>query len=414
MSSNPAGRRAERDRVVEMSLRLFPRLGPAYALIGALLLASVPTFGWWMISLVIIDGAKAVANQAVALRSKEPEWFFAFDQYTSMALIAYGIYHSGGAASPFFPLLGLYAALMPAIFGRFLFKTSMTILSLCIVLAGLGDPAIAAGTGWLRIGGLLALALSAVICVSALFDSDTQHRRASRIDGLTGLPNRRSFNEKMRRLSEQNDVVPSATSLVVVDIDFFKRVNDEFGHDRGDEVLVAVARELDAAFRATDLAYRVGGEEFAVILPAVDSSRAAAMAQSLCERIRTARPGDIDLTASFGIASTDGSVTPSDLYRQADQALFEAKRAGRDCVMVAHPTHVPLTPIVQAEEADIETSPPRWDLERLTGVEDVVGVEESFDGSLGRQRNGIDLVVDEGALERANTVLGRDRSSERK
>jgi diguanylate cyclase (GGDEF)-like protein len=126
----------------------------------------------------------------------------------------------------------------------------------------------------------------------------------------------------------------------MIDIDFFKNVNDSFGHDVGDRALKAFATAIASAKRDSDIAARIGGEEFAILLPETGKEAAAALAQRLCELVRDS-PLDVAgeplrLTISVGVAEatvrTDGIET---LMREADQALYDAKRAGRDRVAVS-------------------------------------------------------------------------------
>lgn len=147
-------------------------------------------------------------------------------------------------------------------------------------------------------------------------------RMLAAIDPLTGLLNRRAFLEKgIGRPGDQQ--------LLLVDIDYFKRVNDTIGHDGGDEVLRLFARALRAAVPAEALIARMGGEEFAILAP-VDSTLSA---MSLLDTVRNERmPFDLSVTASIGAATgpLTSEVDWKRLYRRADMALFEAKAAGRD------------------------------------------------------------------------------------
>jgi diguanylate cyclase (GGDEF)-like protein len=159
---------------------------------------------------------------------------------------------------------------------------------------------------------------------------------ASRRDALTGLPNRRAFEEDLAREAARAARTGAPLSVVALDVDRFKAVNDERGHAAGDAVLRAVAARAAAAIRAGDLLARVGGEEFAIVLPAADLPRAAEAA----ERIRAAlaaRPIEaaghaIAVTASFGCAALAPGESPDALLARADARLYDAKRTGRNRV----------------------------------------------------------------------------------
>jgi diguanylate cyclase (GGDEF)-like protein len=122
----------------------------------------------------------------------------------------------------------------------------------------------------------------------------------------------------------------------VLDLDDFKRVNDTYGHERGDAVLRDVAYEIRKSLRSFELVYRIGGEEFLVLLPGVELTEAAQIAERVRAAVSEARPGELRLTVSAGVAAQSGAAIEYEkLFRAADTALLEAKRAGRDRVEAA-------------------------------------------------------------------------------
>jgi len=166
------------------------------------------------------------------------------------------------------------------------------------------------------------------------------HDQATR-DNMTGLANRRYFRAAMER--EFAGVQRGRQlSLLVVDVDHFKKINDTWGHPAGDRALIAVAKALSGRLRATDLAGRIGGEEFAVLLPDTDLENAVKVAEMLRENIAAMRLEEegqtVPITVSVGvaIASGDGADVNADvLYARADAALYESKRTGRNKVTVS-------------------------------------------------------------------------------
>jgi diguanylate cyclase (GGDEF)-like protein len=167
----------------------------------------------------------------------------------------------------------------------------------------------------------------------------TMHRQLAaeaHRDPLTGLANRRRFQEVLRAEMARVQRSGQAVSLVLLDVDHFKHVNDTHGHPAGDAVLVGVARVLVAGTRAYDLPARVGGEEFAVLLPQTTLDRA----HQVAERIRVAMasasllPGAADsVTVSLGVAQSQTvGDSPSALLARADAQLYRAKRSGRNLV----------------------------------------------------------------------------------
>lgn len=153
-------------------------------------------------------------------------------------------------------------------------------------------------------------------------------------DGLTGLFNHTSCIELVKMEFELFRRYGSIFSLVVLDIDDFKRVNDEFGHPQGDRVLVEVSSVLAQEVRDSDICCRYGGEEFVVIMPLTGNREALDIAERLRYAIASIRVNGCSVTASFGVATTpDGLLSHFDLIKEADDSLYQAKRAGKNRVV---------------------------------------------------------------------------------
>lgn len=152
-------------------------------------------------------------------------------------------------------------------------------------------------------------------------------------DGLTGLNNHRSFQEYLERefaIARRNG---SPLSLVLLDVDHFKRFNDEFGHQAGDEVLRGVAKALESAARDSDFLARYGGEEFVIVLPGADFAQSILAAERFRSVIEACEWPYQSVTASFGVATLDESIKDREkLIAVADSALYKAKRNGRNRV----------------------------------------------------------------------------------
>jgi two-component system cell cycle response regulator len=162
-----------------------------------------------------------------------------------------------------------------------------------------------------------------------------QAERAAAIDGLTGVANRRTLDAALAALQRQWAGQGVGFAVVLLDVDRFKVVNDQHGHQVGDRVLQSVARRLAQAARPQDLPARYGGEEFCLLLPDTDQRTAARIAQQLCTTLRETRE-PIGVTASFGIAAVPENASSAQAaVAAADDALIMAKETGRDRVVPA-------------------------------------------------------------------------------
>ena len=165
----------------------------------------------------------------------------------------------------------------------------------------------------------------------------TQLKQHAVIDGLTGLHNRRWFDDAMQckvKYSNSND---SPLCLMLLDIDYFKKFNDEFGHLAGDQVIRAVAGALSASMRPDDMPARFGGDEFAVILPETGIDEALVIGERLRTHVQelSVRLGDQILPAvsvTLGVATMCKGDTVDSLFKRADESLYAAKKRGRNCL----------------------------------------------------------------------------------
>ena len=153
------------------------------------------------------------------------------------------------------------------------------------------------------------------------------------LDGLTGLHNRRSFDTRLDEEISRFQRAERSLSLVIIDVDRFRQFNDQFGHPAGDAALQRVARLLEQTARATDFVARLGGEEFAVLMPETDESNAVIAGERFREAIRDAVWPHRQITVSIGAATRSVDIPQeASLVMQADMALYRSKKAGRDLV----------------------------------------------------------------------------------
>jgi diguanylate cyclase len=163
------------------------------------------------------------------------------------------------------------------------------------------------------------------------------HDQAMR-DSLTGLPNRKAYEERMLQEVMRWRRFEHPLTLLVWDVDHFKSINDRYGHSSGDKVLVAVAQELATSIRETDFVGRFGGEEFVMILCGADKTAAFIVAEQIRKKI--AQSGfnslgkPVKVSISCGLTEFVNGDTPQTIFERADKALYEAKQSGRDRCIV--------------------------------------------------------------------------------
>ena len=161
-----------------------------------------------------------------------------------------------------------------------------------------------------------------------------QLSRLATHDPLTGLVNARAFAARLTQELERNRRYPRPLALLYLDLDDFKVINDSHGHQTGDAVLRLVAESMRASVRQADIVGRLGGDEFAVLMPETDAALADAAAKRLATGLRSVFKGTPTVTASIGVVScVIPDASTDDLLRRADQAMYDAKKAGKDRVV---------------------------------------------------------------------------------
>jgi diguanylate cyclase (GGDEF)-like protein len=215
-------------------------------------------------------------------------------------------------------------------------------LAICVAGTALIPAMLAQSTGG-RVAGVL-LAAVTLGCVGLLLHAEFARLTSlSRVDPVTGCLNRRGFAETLDMAVAQARLAGEEVSLLAIDLDSFKQVNDRFGHHAGDIVLRELGVLLRSGCRTGDAVARLGGEEFGIILRRSDCETAAVIGERLARRIRTHRFRQVDdelrVTVSVGIAveNAAGDRVALALRARADEALYAAKRAGRDRVLLWAP-----------------------------------------------------------------------------
>jgi len=323
-------------RVVEASDRVRHARVFIWLTIGVMLVVVSPWNGWWSLLLFAPAGANLALLELMLRRSDHPERWAMGTTVFMMGLFAAAIPLTGGADSPAIPLTIIPAAVAPMRFrGKVVLAfAALTAAVLIAVTVGF-DPNGAAHDPRLILASIVLL-VSVTVANWALVVAEMTQRDAAVLDPLTGLLNRKALEARTLELEQQARLAGGSVAFVACDLDNFKDVNDTHGHDRGDAVLRSVAYQMRKALRSFELIYRLGGEEFLILLPGARLDEGVAISERLRRTLEESQPGGLDLTASFGVsAAAGGEVVHERLFKAADQALYDAKAAGRNCVVAA-------------------------------------------------------------------------------
>jgi diguanylate cyclase (GGDEF)-like protein len=302
------------------------------------ILAAGPWLGWWPLAFVLAIMGGFAAADLLMPKLARPELLMFGAWVGSVLTIAIAVALSGPRGAGALPLLAIPVLTLSSRFSK---RGVIVGVSISLALAfavgfGRDSHTLLADPVLLIIA--VALILCAAVLSTPLMESDIQHRSDAVIDQLTGMLNRHALTLRVQELTEQASATGEPIGLIVGDIDRFKHVNDTHGHPAGDAVLRDVAYVLRKQLRAFDLAYRIGGEEFLVLLPGAELQGAEELAKRLREAVCAGPLGPgVSLSMSFGVSLSPRHAPfdyASELAR-ADAALYEAKRNGRDRVCVA-------------------------------------------------------------------------------
>lgn len=183
------------------------------------------------------------------------------------------------------------------------------------------------------------LSLAAIIRTLSFYKKGSEKasafEAAARLDHLTQINNRRSIDAYIRYLIDQREINSVPFSLILLDLDHFKLLNDTYGHLAGDKVLIGLSDLLKTAIRGNDQLGRWGGEEFILIMPETLLNNAAQIAERLRKMVAESNCKGYEITASFGVAEWRIGDTPESVVNRADRALYQAKEAGRNRVEIS-------------------------------------------------------------------------------
>jgi diguanylate cyclase (GGDEF)-like protein len=315
--------------------------------IAVALLASVPWLGWKPLLLLVASSINLFTVDRRIKHSKRPEYVSAASVLMTQIIVGGAIAWTGG---PHSPLLGWIA--IPTVTAAIRFRRKVVvgfIGTAALVTLAATVPVDPSGfaNGPSYVIATAALLISVTTVGMQLLSSELHHRQESVLDPLTGLLNRKTLATRFMELEQMARQSEASVCVIAADLDHFKLVNDAYGHQRGDDVLRDVTSEMRKRLRTFELMYRLGGEEFLLVLPGVDLPEGVQVAERLRESVETCKPAGIELTISMGVAAASGDdVTYEALVAAADRALYDAKDAGRNKVRADG--HADLVPTLEA------------------------------------------------------------------
>jgi diguanylate cyclase (GGDEF)-like protein len=327
---------AGRGRMLDMDQRLAPVRRASLAVLGLALIASGPWFGWWpLLPLMVAAVAFGVAER-LNHRSATPEYAIFAAWVLTQLTIAAAVALTDGPVGVAMAWMALPVVTLSARFSLqgVAWGVGITLALMAGVSFGVHTDRIINDPPLLIMPAALVIGLG--MLSTALMRSDMEHRGEAVVDPLTGMLNRKALSARIAELTQQSRVSGQPIGVIVGDLDHFKRINDSHGHSTGDAVLRDVAYVLRKQLRAFDLVYRLGGEEFLILLPGSEVEHAVGRAERLRVAVaESSMAAGVTVTMSFGVsASNPGSEFDYDaVFGAADAALYEAKRGGRDQVV---------------------------------------------------------------------------------
>ncbi|MGH2906017.1 MAG: GGDEF domain-containing protein [Solirubrobacterales bacterium] len=327
----------DRERMLDMDRRIQPLRLTSLSVLAVCLLLCGPWIGWWTIIPLLIAGAFFKIAGAHTEGAARPEYVLFAGWAASEVMIAASVALTGGPESP---ALAWFAIPIVTLSARFSVRGVtfgvITAVSMMVGVCFLVDSQAVLDSPPILMAPI-ALLISTAILSTALMQSDFEHRSEAVIDPLTGLLNRMALRNRTIELAQRSEVTAEPVGVIVADIDHFKRINDTHGHAVGDAVLTDIAYMLRKELRAFDLAYRIGGEEFLVLLPGADLQESLEFAEALHGTVGRGMRGGQRVTMSFGVAASSyGEIFDYEsVFAHADAALYRAKDSGRDRVCVA-------------------------------------------------------------------------------
>lgn len=315
--------------------------GARFAMYGCIALGALiitPWVGGWFLLPVLYSLIVGTVVSGVSARFERREYVVAFGIFNAQAAFGAAVMLSGGPTSPLLPGMLLTVILLPARFTTrgVVAGVAMTVVIMLAATAGADPSGFVDNPTYVVTNLVCAIGLAA--CAHALMRTEVFQRKRAVLDPLTGLLNRQALPERFEEIAVQAAQTDGSVAMIALDIDHFKKINDTYGHVAGDSVLRQLALVVKPRLRGQDCLARVGGEEFAVLLPEVENAGARVAADKVRAIVEAARflvdNKEFGCTVSVGLITFDARMTsPQMLYEMADKNLYAAKNGGRNLVV---------------------------------------------------------------------------------
>ncbi len=337
--------------MLDMEERVRPVRRRAIAVMALALAAAGPWIGWLPVLIIVPLGGIFAAADRFIPTARRPENLMFATWIGAEATLAAALAVAGDAGASALSLLAIPILTLTSRFSMRGVLAGVAVALALTLTAAYGFMSAAVLAAPMTLIAPVAVILCVAVLSAPLMRSDIEHRYDALVDPLTGMLNRKALEVRVHELTLQSQITREPIGLIVADLDHFKAINDTGGHHAGDRALKSVSALIRAQLRAFDLAYRLGGEEFLILVPGSDLRQTMMLAERVRDGVCSHQLGDgVRVTMSLGVtASGNGrSFDYDDLFGEADAALYRAKRAGRNRVCTSTETGAPTRPPVIA------------------------------------------------------------------
>lgn len=335
VSSDPYGVHLAHDNGLDRLLELDRRYLKGNLAIAALVALVSPFYvadnGWAIVLWSCVPIVSGTAGLVVLRRVMGLTGWYVLHLVALCASVVGAAVATGGIESPIFQLIPVAGLLWVTYFpeDRASLLAAPVMASGLIVASSISDSSIA-GITVLNAATTVVASILIPLFALRLVESELLYRRRAVVDQLTGCLNRYALASRTTELQAQLELSDETVGVVVFDIDHFKQINDTHGHAFGDQTLVAIAHAARQQLRRFELFYRIGGEEFVVLLAGADEQESLALADVLRDAVRTITVGDAPVTISCGVTIASRELDLDQALQLADKAMYTAKKNGRD------------------------------------------------------------------------------------